>query len=63
MLACREPADLSVSFWLVPLVPLGVLIGYWLNGIVSQLLFERIVTGAMFLAGIKLLWDGRVLMF
>ncbi len=55
--------NLSVSLSLAPLVPLGVLVGYRLNGIVSQLLFERIVTCAMVLAGIKLLWDGRLLIY
>lgn len=53
-----SPANLSVSATLLPLVPVGVLIGVWLNRRLREDLFYAIVMTAIFLVGIRLIWDG-----
>lgn len=53
-----SPANLSVSATLLPLVPIGVLIGVWLNRRLREDWFYAIVMTAIFLVGIRLIWDG-----
>lgn len=51
-------ANLWTTLWLLPLAPLGVWIGIWLHGRMSNELFYRIAYTLIFLAGLKLVWDG-----
>lgn len=55
--------NLWVSASLAPFILIGVLMGFWLNGIVSQLWFTRIVFTALFFAGVKLTYDGLAALF
>ena len=52
--------NLATSAALMPLAPIGVLIGVWLLGRIDQALFYRILYGLIFCVGVKLLWDGIV---
>jgi uncharacterized membrane protein YfcA len=58
MLGQFSPSNLSVSAALLPLVPIGVLIGRWLNRRLREDIFYAIVMTAIFLVGVKLIWDG-----
>ncbi len=42
----------------VPLVPVGVYLGYWLNSRVNHIWFYRIILGSILLIGLKLIYDG-----
>ncbi|MDH3507804.1 MAG: sulfite exporter TauE/SafE family protein [Gammaproteobacteria bacterium] len=50
--------NLSVSAVLLPLVPVGVFIGFWLNRRLREDVFYAIVMTAILLVGIRLIWDG-----
>lgn len=50
--------SLKGSLVLAPFIPIGVLLGFWLNGIVSEKRFTTIIFVALTCAGLKLLWDG-----
>ena len=50
--------NLGTSLVLLPLCPLGVYLGIWLQKRVPELLFYRIITVALMLSGVKLVWDG-----
>ena len=50
--------NLTMSATLAPFVLAGVVLGFWLQGLVSQVWFTRIVFIALFFAGIKLVFDG-----
>ena len=50
--------NLTYSAALIPLTLLGIVLGYWLQGKVSQVLFDRILIWSLTGAGIKLIWDG-----
>lgn len=50
--------NLSTALVLLPLCPIGVYLGIWLQKRVSEVLFYRIVTVALLLSGVKLVWDG-----
>ena len=50
--------NLTVSASLAPFVLAGILVGFWLHGLVSQVWFTRIVFVALFGAGVKLVIDG-----
>ena len=52
------PESLEGSLVLFPFIPIGVVLGFWLNGIVSEKRFTAIVILALTGAGVKLLWDG-----
>lgn len=58
MLGQFSTANLTVSLSLAPFVVMGVLLGFWLNKVVSQIWFTRIVFAALFFAGLKLTYDG-----
>ena len=58
MLGQFSPSNLSVSAALLPLVPIGVLVGRWLNRRLREDIFYAIVMTAIFLVGVKLIWDG-----
>jgi uncharacterized protein len=50
--------NLATSLVLMPLVPVGVLVGVRLAQRVSPVLFYRLVYAGMLLTGLKLVWDG-----
>ncbi|WP_026942214.1 sulfite exporter TauE/SafE family protein [Hellea balneolensis] len=58
MLGQFDKANLTTSFILIPLAPIGVLIGVWLIKRIDQDVFYRILYGLIFAVGVKLLWDG-----
>ena len=54
-------ANLTTSLVLAPAVPLGVWLGWRLNKILPLELFYKLCYGLLFVAGIKLVWDGLAL--
>lgn len=50
--------NLGTSAALAPLAPLGIWIGLRLHRLVSDRIFYRIAYGCLFIAGVKLVWDG-----
>lgn len=52
-----DQTNLTISLILIPLAPVGVLIGVWLIKRIDQQLFYRIMYGLIFAVGVKLLWD------
>lgn len=58
MLGQFDKTNLTTSFILIPLAPIGVLIGVWLIKRIDQAVFYRILYGLIFVVGVKLLWDG-----
>lgn len=52
------PNSLGTSLILLPAVPIGMMIGYWLVERVSPETFYKIIYSALFIAGLKLLYDG-----
>lgn len=60
MLGQFDSANLKTSLILVPLAPVGVLIGVWLVKKMDQQLFFRIIYLLIFSVGIKLLWHGLI---
>lgn len=60
MLGQFDKTNLTTSLILIPLAPIGVLIGVWLLKRIDQDVFYRILYGLIFVVGLKLLWDGLV---
>jgi len=60
MLGQFDRANLFVSFALMPIAPIGVLVGVYLVKRVDQTLFYRLLYALIFIVGGKLLWDGLV---
>ena len=58
MLGQLSPANLTASAVLLPLVPVGVLLGFWINRKMPQKMFYQVVLLIIFLVGLKLIWDG-----
>ena len=52
--------NLTTSFLLAPLAPIGVYAGVWLTRVVSNAFFFRFMYAALLVVGGKLLWDGLV---
>lgn len=52
------PGNLMTSAVLLPLAPLGVLLGIWLHNIIPERPFYRVIYAMIFIVGVKLLWDG-----
>jgi len=52
--------NLYTSLVLLPLAPLGMCLGIWMHRIVPETLFYRICYLLLFLAGLKLLYDGSL---
>lgn len=50
--------NLTTSLILFPAVPLGVWLGWRLNKVLSMDLFYKLCYGLLFVAGVKLVWDG-----
>ncbi len=58
MLGQLSVTNLSVSAALLPLVPVGVFLGVWINRRLPEKTFFAIVLASIFLVGLKLIWDG-----
>jgi uncharacterized protein len=50
--------NLSTSLILLPVVPIGILIGMWIHRKVDDVLFYRAIMTLLFLTGVKLCYDG-----
>ena len=50
--------NMATSLALLPFAPVGVLVGVRMAHRIQPKLFDRLVYGGMFLAGLKLVWDG-----
>lgn len=50
--------NMATSMVLMPLVPIGVLVGVRMANRISRVLFYRLIYGGMLLTGLKLVWDG-----
>ncbi len=50
--------NLLTSLVLMPLAPIGMWLGIWLHGKVADATFYRLAYVLLFLAGLKLTWDG-----
>lgn len=57
-----EGVNLGTSLVLAPLAPVGFALGYIFNQRVDEVSFYRIAYAALFLTGLKLLWDGRTVL-
>ena len=50
--------NLSTALILIPIVPVGIYIGLWIQRRINDVIFYRAVMTLLFLTGIKLLYDG-----
>jgi len=48
---------LRMSLWFLPLIPVGVWVGVWLNRRFSQVWFLRVILAGLFLAGLQLIFN------
>lgn len=60
MLGQFDATNVTTSLILIPLAPVGVLLGVWLVKRIDQQMFFRIIYGLIFSVGLKLLWDGLI---
>ena len=58
MLGQLSVNNLSISATLLPLVPVGVFLGVWINRKLPEKNFFFIILTSILLVGIKLIWDG-----
>ncbi len=58
LLGQLDQTNLTISLYLVPFAPIGVLVGAWLVKRIDQAMFYRIMYVLIFSVGLKLLWDG-----
>ena len=58
LLGQLSAANLLTSLLLLPLAPLGVRIGFWLSGRMSDRVFYRLIYAMLAVTGSKLIWDG-----
>jgi uncharacterized membrane protein YfcA len=58
LLGQLSPGNLLTSLVLLPLVPIGVRLGIWLQSRMSDRLFYRLVYAMLAVSGSKLIWDG-----
>lgn len=57
-LGLLDGRNLTTSLALMPLAPVGILLGIWLVKRLPQALFYRLAYVLLMLVGLKLLWDG-----
>lgn len=57
MLGMLAVGNLTTSLVLLPLAPIGVALGVWLNKRVSNEMFYQIIYAMIFLVGIRLCWE------
>jgi len=55
-----DAVNLKASALLIPLAPVGVLLGVWLVKRIDQKIFYRIIYTLIFVTGCKLLYDGLI---
>ncbi len=60
MLGLFDWTNLLTSLVLLPLCPIGVHLGIWMQKRISEALFYRIVVWALLASGFKLVWDGFI---
>lgn len=58
MLGQFDKTNLSTSLVLIPLAPIGVLIGVWLIKRIDEKVFFRVLYALLVIVGVKLMWDG-----
>lgn len=58
LLGLLSTGNLKTSLWLVPLAPIGVFLGVWLNRLIPQEPFYKLLYILTFLVGGKLIYDG-----
>jgi len=56
-----DETNLTTSLLLMPLAPIGVLIGVWLIKRIDQDVFYKILYALIFIVGVRLIWDGLAL--
>ena len=56
-LGLLDTRNMATSLVLLPIAPIGVLVGVRLARRINPVLFYRLVYGGMFLTGVKLVWD------
>lgn len=59
-LGLLDGRNLTTSVVLMPLAPVGILLGVWMIRRLPQALFYRLAYALLMLVGAKLLWDGAV---
>ena len=52
------PAYIVISLILLPLAPIGIIIGYYLHKKVSEKIFYNLIYFFLAIGGIKLIYDG-----
>lgn len=57
LLGQLDAANLKTSALLLPIAPIGVLLGVWMTKRIDGALFYRIIYGLIFITGLKLIWD------
>ena len=57
MLGQFDKTNLTISAALIPIAPIGVLIGVWLVKRIDQQAFYKVMYALIFITGLKLLWD------
>jgi len=57
ILGMLAAGNLSTSLVLIPLAPLGVWIGVWLNKRISNDMFYQLIYAAIFVVGLRLCWE------
>jgi uncharacterized protein len=57
-LGLLDMQNMATSLALLPIAPIGVLVGVKLARRIDQVLFYRLVYAGMFITGCKLVWDG-----
>lgn len=58
LLGQLDASNLATSAVLLPLAPVGVMLGAWLHTRVNEALFFNVVYASLILVGGKLVWDG-----
>jgi uncharacterized protein len=57
-LGLLDTRNFATSLMLLPIAPLGVLLGVKIARVIDPVLFYRLIYLGMFLTGCKLVWDG-----
>lgn len=55
-----NPTNLMITAWLAPVAVAATFIGVWINRRLPEVLFYRLVMGALFVLSLKLVYDGIV---
>ena len=58
LLGNLSTSNLATSLVLLPLAPVGVYLGIWLQKYVSDALFYKLLYALLLVTGVKLTWDG-----